>query len=166
MMDMYWILTAATKLFSVMKVTHSRGSVSELRLFTLWSHNKGQSPCPRPQTHINTHKHTGTLPCPLLRAGLASLCDRHSGVMGGPGQAVTGVWKTHAVHPTAASSWGLTCCSRPARLKQHLSERHLAAPGGGARLLLHLLNVGWEHPGGQRGRVGRVKQKKRKKKTE
>lgn len=29
------ILTAATKLFSVMKVTHSRGSVSELKLVTL-----------------------------------------------------------------------------------------------------------------------------------
>lgn len=34
-----------------MKVTHSRGSVSELRLFTLWSNNKGQS------AHTNTHRY-------------------------------------------------------------------------------------------------------------
>lgn len=41
----YCLLTAAIKLFSVMKVTHSRGSVSELRLFTLWMSLKTKKQC-------------------------------------------------------------------------------------------------------------------------
>ena len=40
-----------------MKVTHSRGRVSELRLFTLWSHNKGQSAHTHTQTHTDTHRY-------------------------------------------------------------------------------------------------------------
>lgn len=143
---MYWILTAATKLFSVMKVTHSRGSVSELRLVTLWSQYKCQSAHPQ-HTHKRTHRYAA--PPSLLRAGLASLCNRHGGVMGSPGQAVAGVWEAHAVHPATASTCSLTYSSRPSGLKQHLPERHLAAPGSGAGLLLHLLNVGWEHPVGE-----------------
>lgn len=39
----------------------------------------------------HTHRRTGMLPRSLLRAGLAALCDRQSGVMGSPGQAVAGV---------------------------------------------------------------------------
>lgn len=99
----------------------------------------------------NRHRHVapwhrGMLPRPLLRASLASLCDRHSGVMGGPGKAVAGVWEANAMHPTTASNCSLTCSSRTTWLKQHLPEWHLAAPGSGAGLLLHLLNVGWKHP--------------------
>lgn len=87
---------------------------------------------------------------PLLRAGLAALCNRQSGVMGGPGQAVAGVWETHAVHPAASSCWSLALSSGASGLKQHLSKRHLAAPGSGAGLLLHLLYVGWKYPVGER----------------
>lgn len=129
------ILTAATRLFSVMKVTHSRGSVSELKLVTLQSHMKGQG---GHTTHTHTHS---ALPRPRLRAVLASFCDRHSGVMGRPGQAVTRLREAHTVDPPTASTCSLTSC-RPSRLKQHFPKGHLATPRGGTRLLFHLLNVG------------------------
>lgn len=133
----YGILTAATKLFSVMKVTHRRGSVSELRLFTLWRHNRGQNALHTP-TQIHRQVCCPTL---LLRASLASLCHRHSGVMGRPGQAVTRVREAHTVHPATTSTQSLSC-SRPSGLKQHLPKGHLAAPWCWSRLFLHLLNVG------------------------
>ncbi len=117
------------------------GVITKVRVHTYVTHT---------HTHSDSHRHTGMLPRPLLRAGLASLCDRHSGIMGGPGQAVAGVWEAHTVHPPTTSTWSLTY-SGAAGLKQHLPERHLAAPRSGARLLLHLLNVSWEDPAGKRG---------------
>lgn len=52
-----WTLTAATRLFSVMKVTHSRGSVSEHRLFTLRGRDRGDT--------VAAHTQTDTQVCRL-----------------------------------------------------------------------------------------------------
>lgn len=93
---------------------------------------------------------TPTMARPLLRAVLASFCDRHSGVVGRPGQAVARVWEAHTMDPPTTSTCSPSPCG-PSRLKQHLPKRHLAAPRGGTGLLFHLLNVRWEHPVGERG---------------
>lgn len=94
------ILTAATKLFSVMKVTHSRGSVSELRLFTLWSHNKGQE-CAH--TPTQTHRYvaappslTGCSCLPLRRTRWSHATSRPGGCQSARN---THCGPTHHLHP-------------------------------------------------------------------
>ena len=133
------LLTAATRLFSVMKVTASSGSVSEARVATLRERARCQPRRPL-VLGAGADPHSGD---PYSRHLLFSICQAHGAVVADPGHTAAAGREADAVHPAAAT----------AGLEHPLPKRHLGAPRGGCWPLLHLLDVGREDPA-RRGRKG------------
>jgi hypothetical protein len=135
-------LTAATRLFSVMKVTARSGNVSEARVATLKErlsqlHHSLHSPTPLLWASVAV-----TLPtslAPYSRHLLVSIYQAYSAVMADPSNSAPTGREADPMHPATAA----------ARFKHQLPKGHLGAPRCRGWPFFHLLDIGREDPAGE-----------------
>lgn len=130
-------LTAATRLFSVMKVMARSGNVSEARVATL-KETLGQlhasPPCLLLWASVVVSFPTSL--APHSRHLLLSIYQAHSAVMADPSNSAPTGREADTMHPATAA----------ARFKHQLPKGHLGAPRCRGWPFLHLLDIGREDP--------------------